>query len=340
MRLKYSVVISFAIMAATCATAQSVRIVAREDEAPNLFSGPTLGCFLRTSPVDLRLIWGVPGATYVSSAQSFAIPTTRNSASNAIISSLHDWVLIDQGGEVSASALSACQAVRTTDLHVSGGIDIGASSASGKLAAIYSHSTGVLSVVAGLSNAPEVTTVYSGGGLPLSVLALAISDSSVLAVSSHSGVYVLSAGSGPVLVYPSTDVPSLAFLPGSTDLAIADRAGTQIAILQDVTGARSLQVMATASGNMSPPSMIVSAGRGRVVALAGAELVSFDIARGTSARVAIMAGAERISALPTPGVVMVTATGRPAQIVNFNESNPRGYVVAIPEHQSDSKRVR
>jgi hypothetical protein len=328
MFLKYAAFLTIGIFTTRCVTAQGAQAQPRAEQPATVLSGPTLGCLLRTSPVDLRLIWGVPGATYVGA------PQAGMAASNAILSSAHDWVLIDNGGSVSASLLSDCAAARSTDLQISGGIDIGGSSPSGAIAAVYSRSANALSVIAGLPDIPAAAVVYSATELPDSISALAVSDASLVAVSTTSGVYVLHSGSAPALVYSSTDIPSLAFIRGSTDLAIADRAGRQVVLLRDVAGAASLQVIApTGDDDASRPAMVVSPGAGLLVALAGAELIFADTMRSSTARVTIMAGADCITTLPSPGVVMVMATGRPAQLVNFNESNPRAYVMAVPEQQ-------
>ena len=327
MHFKYAALLSLSILAGHCVLAQSGRLLAKpRDQGGPILSGPSLGCLLRTSPVELRQIWGVPGATYVSSAQAADVAT------NAVMSSAHDWLLIDRGN-VSVLTLSGCVATRTTDLGISGGIDIGASSPSGTTAAVYSRAANAVTVITGFPDNPTASTVFRDTDLPGSITSIAASDSSTVVVSTSSGVYLLQSGSSPTQLFSSTDVPSMAFMNGSTDLAIADRADGQIVILHNVAGTVSPEIVATAGDDASRPVMLVTTGRGLIVGLAGGQLICTDTTKNSTTRVSIMANADRIATLLLPGVVMVTAPGQPAQLVNFNESNPSPYLMAMPERQ-------
>jgi hypothetical protein len=291
-------------------------------------SAPTLGCFLRTSPMELRLIWGVPGATYVASPVS----TTDSDAdiavaSNATLSAVHNWLITDSG---TVLTLSNCQPVQRVDLRLSASVDIGSSSSTGAVAAIYSLSAGALWVITGLPDIPVIADAYSGTDLPDSISAIAVSDESRVAAAARDGVYLLQRGAAPKLIYASTDVPSISFVNGSPNLAIADRAARQVIVVHDAAGTYSWQVIATANDNSNLPTLVRSFAPGTVVALAGSELLYADLARGSRFDIDVLPNADRIVPLSIPGVILVTASGRVARLVNLNEPNPHAYVMAVP----------
>jgi hypothetical protein len=213
-------------------------------------SGPVLGYVAQDSPLELRAILGVPGSAVFSDP----LPLPKN-ASRLYLAPDQSYALVERpAADPALLPLGASQVVAATLTGVIQTANFVAFSPRGQSAVLYSAARSRLQVIAGLPDAPQLARDLDTTTFLEQPVDGAISDDATrLLLTSPNEVYQL-LPSG--LLQPLLSVggaAALAFLPNSSQAAIADR-GSGSAYLWS-TGVPSLLVGGLAAvGEMRPAS--------------------------------------------------------------------------------------
>jgi len=133
----------------------------------------------------------------------------------------------------------------------------------GLTAVLYSQSTGRLQTVGNLPQGPLSFQDYSPL-LPNSPLVMAVSDDAqrVLLADQTGAVYLLSSGTTSAIVYQSSDISALAFIPNRHDAVIADRGRGAVVLLRELASGPASQIIASSTDGIPVPQTVVVTGDG------------------------------------------------------------------------------
>ena len=260
---------------------------------------PVAGYVAAVSPPEVRAIFGIPGAARLGDP----LPLPGGIAKIRLAPGQLYALAEQASGE--PMAVLPLNATKPGSLAAIVGAfaqaDLVAFSPSGGTAALYSAAAGSVQVLAGL---PQAAVVARKIALAAQPAALAISDdAAVVAIADASGAISL-ADAPPRFLYSVGQAAALAFVPGSRDLVVVDRAKNQVTLLQNVTGG----VSAKALGTVDQPSAGVVVGRSVIVSSAANTRIStIDLDSGVLASVDATAIPDRLELLRTSGAVLFSA---------------------------------
>jgi hypothetical protein len=193
--------------------------------------------------------------------------------------------------------------------------DLVAFSPSGNSAALYSAQAGKLQVLAGL---PQAAVVVREIPLDTAPYALAVSDDAgALASAGAAGnVSLLSQDSPPQLLYSAAGPSSIAFLPANRDLVVVDQTANQVVLVQNVTGAMSPRVLATAADGIDQPTSAVALSGSILVASANnSRIWSINTQSGIVSATDLAANPNILEQLRMDGMLLFSAPdGQPAWV--------------------------
>jgi hypothetical protein len=210
---------------------------------------PLLGFIARSSPVapleqpwELRAILGVPGAAVFSDPL-----LTPSDATSVRIAPGRPYAWIERGGD--APAILSLNGTRAGNASPLPGAlpaaDLVAFSPTGRSAVLFSAASRRLQVVTGLPDTPNVSQDLDAALLPGAPESLAVSDDgATVLLASRRAVHLLSPSSAARLILNLSGQAALAFLPNSSDAAIADRGAGSVHLLHNSGGSVSSGVVA------------------------------------------------------------------------------------------------
>ncbi len=182
---------------------------------------PVMGYVAYTSPPELRALLGVPGAAVFSDP----LPLPGN-VRRVHLPPGQQYAVLDRVD--AGPAILLLNGARTGQLvpipEAVPSSDIIAFSPRARSAVILAEAAGMLQVITGLPESPDIVLVLDTGLLPECPQALAISDNgrNILVSSSHA-VYQLHPDGTATVVANVSGVAALTYLPESPNAAIADR---------------------------------------------------------------------------------------------------------------------
>jgi len=282
---------------------------------------PVTGYVTAVSPPAVRTILGIPGAARLGDA----LPLPSGIAKVRLAPGQFYALAEQTGGNpmavvpVNATGPGALAPIVGAFAQA----DLVAFSPTGSAAVLCSAAAGSVQVLAGL---PQAAVVAREIPLAAQPVALAISDdAAVVAVADASGAISL-ADPPPRFLYSVAQAAALAFVPGSRDLVVVDGVGSQVTLLQNVTGALSTKVL----GAIDQPSAAVVAGRSVIVAsAANARISTIDLDSGDLVSLDATAIPDRLELLRTSGAVLFSAApvwflsaGRQYVVPGLNRTPP------------------
>jgi len=313
-------------------TAQNEPNAEGDAATPDLFGAPSVGYVFEPEAHALRPILGTPGAalfgskielginlrrTWVSPRQSFALAEVEES---------REVMLLDlQQGTETAKTLSALP---------TGAAQI-AVSPTGTAMAFYFRNDNRLQIVSGLPDSPEVSSGTDLAVLPGLLASLAVSDDGQAALAAFTdgaagAVYLVTPEEKRVIAH-SGDVRAMTFLANSLNAVFADAAANEVRLLNDVTGAATVQLLVEESRGISHPVALQgSADNNRVFVLnSGTQAVTtVDLATGLLTHLPINGSASKLQRL-TGDVFQLTDDFRqPTLLFDAASAEPR--VIFVP----------
>jgi WD40 repeat protein len=224
-------------------------------------STPTLAFLFDAESKSIRPVAGVPGAASLDGALAVSLKLARASISpNRLYAiaenSESDHLLLVRfnGKTASTAALDGSNA--TADLI--------AFSPSGSSAAMFSADAQQVQIWQGLPNQPSLSAAITAANLS----AIALSNDGTLAGVSDSGLVLL--GTGAPKQLSATQFVSLAFLPDTHDLAVADAGANQVGIIRAVDGDAQFVALAGAQDGVAQPNAVTFARDGQTLLVANA----------------------------------------------------------------------
>jgi hypothetical protein len=201
-------------------------------------------------------------------------------------------------------------------------------SPSGTSAAIYGY--GSIEVVTGLPNSP---TVSGGVDLPAGTVpdSLAVSDDgSILLVSAKQAVELYGSFQDLGKLMTTAGAALVAFAAGGHDAAIDDPSGAGVVLYQDLTGARSSQVLAAPDATVSASSALAFSVDGKSLLLAsstGQSVTSIDLAAGARNAIACTCSPKTLARMGN--LFRLNDLGAdPVWLLDLRASDPR--IVFVP----------
>ncbi|MFB3828391.1 MAG: YncE family protein [Bryobacteraceae bacterium] len=220
--------------------------------------GPVLGYVMDLPTSSARPLVGIPGAALTGGA----IPLGFEAAA-AEVSPRQDYILaIAAGsGEARLVRLDSPGATRKIPgLPRAEGLLL---SPLGKSAVLWR--AGRAEVVAGLPDDPAVAASLDLTALPGAASVLAVSDEGIVVALAGAGLYALVREADPPPLPFSGEVSAAVFGPGSADLYLADRAGSTVSVIRNVTGTPQFRLLAgPAEGIAGPVALAASRDNRRV----------------------------------------------------------------------------
>jgi hypothetical protein len=207
-------------------------------------------------------------------------------------------------------------------------------SPSGDAAVLYYAETARVQVLAGLPESPAVAWSLQLAGLSGSPAALAVSDGGgavlVASAGEPAAVWLAAQGVGQRLLYTAAGSPSVAFLVGSQDAAIADGGASVVVLVRDPAGQPQVTQIGGQAEGVSHPLAIAAAQDNSRIFVANARpagVVSLSLTGGEPATqpcACIPTGLERMAGgsvfrlnEPGGGPVWVLDAGGPTMRVVF-----------------------
>jgi hypothetical protein len=220
--------------------------------------GPVLG-FSVDQAAGIRPVLGIPGAATLGPAVISA-----TGLAGVTLSPARDYAL---GLLASGREVVVVKNLRATAgasiLDVAPGPARIAISPSGDAAVLYYAETARIQVLAGLPESPSVSWSLDLSGLSGDPAALAVSDGGGAVLIAPAGqpaaVWLATQGVGQRLLYTAAGSPSLAFLVGSLDAAIADGAAGVVVLVRDPAGEPQVTQIGGQSEGVSHPLAIAAA---------------------------------------------------------------------------------
>ena len=220
--------------------------------------GPVLG-FSVDQTAGIRPILGLPGAA------TLGPPVISATGLDGVtLSPARDYALalLARGREVVLVGNLRTTAGASV-LDVAPGPARLAISPSGDAAVLYYAETARVQVLAGLPESPSVSWSLDLSGLSGSPAALAVSDGGgavlVASAGEPASVWLATQGVGQRFLYTAAGSPSLTFLVGSLDAAIADGAAGAVVLVRDPAGQPQVTQIGGQSEGVSHPLAIAAA---------------------------------------------------------------------------------
>jgi hypothetical protein len=220
--------------------------------------GPVLG-FSVDQTAGIRPILGVPGAATLGPAVISA-----TGLAGGTLSPGRDYALaLLAGGREVVVVKNLRATAGASVLDVAPGPARIAISPSGNAAALYYAEPARVQVMAGLPESPSVSWSLDLSGLSGDPAALAVSDGGgavlVASAGEPASVWLASQGVGQRFLYTAAGSPSLAFLVGSLDAAIADGAAGAVVLVRDPAGEPQVTPIGGQAEGVSHPLAIAAA---------------------------------------------------------------------------------
>ena len=286
-------------------------------------NGPQLGYVWDAVDSSLRPLLGVPGAAQmgqpVTVAGTYVLGAASVRSSFAVL-------------ESASGALSVMSVPQGSPMAIAGATLKGATqisfSPSGLNAVVYNAGAGTALLLSGLDGTPQVQPLSAPAGMA----ALAVSDGGAVAAVYGSGPLTVALLNGSHTVLTSlSGYGGMAFLPGGSDLLLADRATGVVTVVRNTAAAPAAQSF-TAATIKSPMAVAGSAdGLWAVVAnSADTSVVRLDLTGATTPlRIACSCQPTQLNALSGNAVFSLTTPGAATSwVVDASAATPR--TVFIP----------
>ena len=286
------------------------------------WSTPLLGHFYDTSSNTITKIAGIPGAASVDgsvpSASKLRAAHVAPAGNFAIAQTVDEGVvLLDwPRGEVSMRELRGAP-----DEFASV-----AFSPNGNIAAIASASQGKLQIWRGLPGSPAL-----GQEIAFDGDVLAVSDDGTIAATRNGGVYLVEAESLKLLA--AGTFSAIAFRPGTSELAAADKDGDTVVSLRTRDGGPT--TLATAEHGIAEPAGLQFSADGRKLVIAnrrGRSATMIDLSTHTAATVSCECSPSLVSAGTGNAVFRITrpnSANEPLVFLDANSPEPRVFLVPV-----------
>jgi hypothetical protein len=285
-------------------------------------NGPQLGYLWNATDATLRPILGVPGSSqfgqsvttaglYVNGAASMRSSIALLQSANGVISTM----IVPQG---SAQAINGAT--------ISGSAQI-VFSPSGLNAVLYIPGSSSVLLITALNTAPQVQTLTA----PSNFLAATVSDTAQVAAVSGSGplrVALLTGNTGSLAALGGFG--GFSFLPGGSDLLIADRSTGVVTLVRNTTSTPAAQTFTATT--IKSPFAIASSVDGLWAVVANStdqSVVRLDLIGATAPlRIACACQPSHLTALSGNAVFSLTAPGSTASwAVDASAPTPRAVFI-------------
>jgi hypothetical protein len=228
---------------------------------------PVLGFAGGGGGVELRALLGIPGAARFSDP----VPVPPFTSLFQIAPG-HRYAVVEQAGRRWIGVMPLDATTTSDDPQISplpfsiAPMPSVIFSPTGTAAAFYSQIAGKLQTISNLPQGQFDFEDYSSS-LPSTRVLIAISDDAqrLLLADTNGTVYLLTPNSSPSIIYQSTDISAIAFIPNGHAAIIADRSLNAVLWLQDVGAGSSGQVIASAADGILYPQAIAVTGDGAEV---------------------------------------------------------------------------
>ena len=230
-------------------------------------SSPLAGYFFDVGHPGLQAIVGIPG-----SARTGGFLAAPDSRAFALAPSLK-FALFSQGAAGRAT-LQPLEPLSDPSPLVGllENLDLISISPSGAAAVLYSSQAKRAQIVTGLPRTAVGSATLELAGLAGKILAVAVNDAGDLALAvagseSAPVLYALKASAAPAALLQLRSAVSMTFLPGGSDVLLADRVSNSVMLIRDAAGAASVVSLADAnSGLRTPVAVAYSAVESRAFA--------------------------------------------------------------------------
>lgn len=264
--------ITLVLVALSIASAADVKLTPRTDSAgrgkrsatdagdAGQLAAPVVGYWVRQSPLEVRVLLGVPGATHFS--EPFALP---ENAKSIVTPPGQRWLLVLRA-DGTASAWIPESGLERTLPDLPGNPDLLAFSNDASSLALYSKANARVAVYTGLPTEPQLASNMSTAVWPDDVAAMAITrNGTVVAGLTQSGEALVLAAQGEAmrrLLVDHAGTSAIAFWSGSERLVLLDAEGRRVLAVDHPlqgTAARELAVLEAA---MPSPTARIAMGDG------------------------------------------------------------------------------
>jgi hypothetical protein len=294
---------------------------------------PALGFVFHSGSGTLTPIIGVPGASVLGASMDSGL-----GSADAVVSPNQDYALL-AGGEPRALYLLRLPSSDVSMLRIDGAIapdlmapDLMTLSPGGDAAALYRASDGVLQILTGMPDAPQVVREIPAASLGGMVRSVAVADD---------GRAILVAVAGQVLLIPADGiarplpvegpVSAIAFRPRSHDAIIAGKRDGHVSlILGEAENMVIKEMAAPGDGFLKPVAVAFSLDGARVFAASSeGALVEFDPAGGPPQSLSCECRINAFDRLAGNAVFRLTnPSGGPLLVFDGDAPQPR--IVFIP----------
>jgi hypothetical protein len=285
------------------------------------------------SGLQVRAILGVPGAATLSSP--VALPS---GVVQAHFAPGETYALVERSRSTMAVLpFSGGQAGSLAPLPGSISTpDIVTFSPNASAAAVFSAGQGHLLVITGLPGSPQLSRDIGAADLPANVQMLALADdgATLLAGTSDGRVLCLRTSGAPEVVYSTSNLGGVAFMPASTDALVFDGDGNKAVLIQNVAIAPATRLLTQGLTGLSGAAILqVDSGVAIVGAINARELSRIDLQTLQVDQVALPAGLTMLQLQPlrtTHRFLLSAETGQPAWILDTSGAVAAVYFIPQP----------
>jgi DNA-binding beta-propeller fold protein YncE len=291
--------------------------------------GPVLGYVYEAQSQRLRAIRGIPGAAMMG--PQVEVGASLHDAVMAYPSGREPFALALTGDEQRVSVLDTAGSVR--ELTEAGRQpDLMAISPRGSAAALYFASRGKVQVISGL---PEASAVFYEAAVAIAgdLQSLAISDDGEALVAAAGGAVYLLPRQGASRLLASTGARArVSFIPGRSDLLIADESADQVLLVAGVTGSAASRVLASGTPAVAGPVAVAASADGRQVFIANARnstVSAIEVSTGAAAVTVCECEVTQLARMDASGSVFgITAPGSgPLRLYQASSSGAKVFFV-------------
>lgn len=329
--MRYATLLPLLCLCAPAGLAQFSKTgLRRAADEPRLLSAPMVGYSVQQSPLEVRAILGVPGATHYS--DPFALPAAADSVR---IAPHHRWLLVvrSDGAAVAwkPETGQAAELVGVTSLP-----DLMAFGNSGSDAIFYWKAARRMAVYRGLPDAPALAGEANDVDWPSDLRKLALSEGGQLAAGfTKRGQVLLLAVNGEAvrrLLFEDAPVAALAFRGATRSLLSLVNGGVSLSIVDEPLQGGAPRQLVELPAPVKAGAQI-DASDERYVAVAdhaSARLMRVDTITGASRIVDIEGSAEMQSLRNRGGLLLQGGVGSAARIFTGGETQDElAYVPAL-----------
>jgi hypothetical protein len=236
-------------------------------------NGPTLGYIFDGSSVEIRPVFGIPGASILGDPVPLG-----SSVATAEISAAQDFALVTSGldGTPSVIPLNVASGEVTAIPGALAAPSRVVLSPGGASAALYYAQQQTIQVVTGLPSSPAISRQIDLSQFASTLSALAITDDATFVMAGFSApeggsVYLMASDGSQQLVLTLGTPSAILFLDSNPDALVADQSNDTVYLLQNNGGNLAATVAANHDSGVVAPEALGVTGDGRWAFISSAE---------------------------------------------------------------------